>query len=256
MWKVEENHLSWGDSSLLEWALDPYVFFPMLPLLSLRPFCSVQVVHRVYFDKTTAKADTLVASLCTTPSMKLELNLLHFPRFLSSVKCEGTTDNIDVVTHCMMNPLWNEFVEWKSIMVSCQWISDFRYFNAEGVPLISFLASISLPEAKPNSAEQPEDLRMVSKLTSEDFVLSFPLAVNESDLLNHPWDSTSMRSEEMWVLHCKMWGCEELITIACCCSWAQSMLKTKFQSQRCWTGTSKSSKELVWMESWWTAGGV
>lgn len=76
----------------------------MLPLLSLRSFCSVQVVHRVYFDKTTAKADTLVASLCATPSMKLELNLLHFPQFLSSVKCEGTKDNIDVVTHCMMDP--------------------------------------------------------------------------------------------------------------------------------------------------------
>jgi len=65
------------------------------------------------------------------------------------------------------------------------------------VPLISFPASISLPEANPNSAEQSEDLRMVSNLTSEDFVLSFPLAVNESDLLNHPWDSTSMGSEEM-----------------------------------------------------------
>lgn len=38
---------------------------------------------------------------------------------------------------------------------------------------------------------------MVSNLTSEDFVLSFPLAVNESDLLNHPWDSISMGSEEM-----------------------------------------------------------
>jgi hypothetical protein len=40
------------------------------------------------------------------------------------------------------------------------------------VPLISFPASISLPEANPNSAEQSEDLRMVSNLTSEDFVLS------------------------------------------------------------------------------------
>jgi hypothetical protein len=84
----------------------PHMYlFPMLPLLYLRSFCSVQVAHRVYFDKTTAKADTLVASLCTTPSMKLELNLLHFPRFLSSVKCEGTKENIDVVTDCMMNPL-------------------------------------------------------------------------------------------------------------------------------------------------------
>ncbi len=66
------------------------------------------------------------------------------------------------------------------------------------MPLISFLASLSLPEAKPNSAEQPEDLRMVSNLTSEDFVLSFPLAVNESDLLNHPWDSG--RKVQAWGL--------------------------------------------------------
>jgi hypothetical protein len=39
---------------------------------------------------------------------------------------------------------------------------------------------------------------MVSILTSEDFVLGFPLVVNESDLPNHPWDSE--RKVQAWGL--------------------------------------------------------